>query len=79
MTLDAATVTAIIDAADALEPTLAELVKMIVSGIEGNPPTLADVQAACASAGQGLLNASVAADLEHDAARAEAEAALGKP
>ena len=77
--MDPATIAAIINACAALEPTLAKLVEMIVAGIEGNPPTLADITAACAAAGQGLTNASIAADAQHAAARAEAEANLTKP
>ena len=79
MTLDSATVDAIINAAAAIEPTLAKLVEMIVAKIEGNEPTVADAQAACAAAGQGLLNASTAADAQHEQARAEADANLATP
>ena len=74
--LDGATITTIINAAFALEPTVAKLIQLIVDKCEGKPVDEAAERQAMAEANAGLAAALANWDKQAETARAEAEANL---
>jgi hypothetical protein len=74
--LDGATITAIINAAFALEPTVAKLIQLIIDKCQGKPVDEVAEKQAMAEANAGLATALANWDAAAKEARTEAEANL---